>query len=301
MLSFITGKMSVKISLIISAIIIIVFSAGTYFLVSQQTSRLEDELLYRAKIQSVLGAETIGTIIEEAIDNGVFSVNKAFDSDYEILGNFDPPKYHTSYDSYLDRAILSIQDKFLKDDNLIYAVAADRNGYVPTHNSSYQQPITGDPEKDRVRNRTKRIFNDPVGIKAAENKEEGFQQIYHRDTGEVAWDVSSPITVKGKHWGGFRVGVELSSISAAQKQLVKTMGLIMILILVVSLLFTFLYVTKAMAPLRKMTVVARNIAKGNELESEIPVTRKDEIGGLQDALNRLRLSILIALKRKKGK
>jgi methyl-accepting chemotaxis protein len=31
-------------------------------------------------------------------------------------------------------------------------------------------------------------------------------QTYRRDTGELMHDISAPIYVKGRHWGGFRIG-----------------------------------------------------------------------------------------------
>jgi len=34
-------------------------------------------------------------------------------------------------------------------------------------------------------------------------------QIYRRDTGEIMFDLSVPIVVRGRHWGGFRVGYRL--------------------------------------------------------------------------------------------
>jgi hypothetical protein len=66
--------------------------------------------------------------------------------------------------------------------------------------------LTGDKERDRVCNRTKRLFNDPVGLAAARNRQELLMQIYYRDTGEKMWDISAPVYVKGKHWGAFRIG-----------------------------------------------------------------------------------------------
>lgn len=298
MLPFITRKIGVKVSLTVNAFILIVMLVGTYFLVTQQSRSLEAELLNRGKIQSIVGAKMIGQIIEEAIDNGVFSVTDAFDTDYELIGNFDPPKFHTKYDFYLDKAILSLQDEFLKDDSIIFAVAVDRNGYLPTHNTRFQKPITGDPDQDRVGNRTKRVFNDPVGLKAAQNIEQGLLQVYYRDTGEIMWDVSSPIYVKGKHWGGFRIGLSLDAINAAKKQLMTTLIVIMSAILGLSLLLTFIIVNRSLKPLRRMTDIATNLANGKNLQEEIAVTREDEIGELQHTLNRLRMSMMIALKRK---
>ena len=299
MFNFITGKIGVKVSLIVNFFILIVMSMGTYFLVTQQSQSLERELLNRGKIQSIVGAKMIGQIIEEAIDNGVFSVNDAFDTEYELIGNFDPPKYHTKYDFYTDKAILGLQDEFLFDKSIVFAVAVDKNGYLPTHNTRYQKPITGNPEVDKVGNRTKRVFNDPVGLKAAQNSEKGLLQVYHRDTGETMWDVSSPIYVKGKHWGGFRIGLSLKVINRAKQKLMSTLVTMMAGILILSLVLTFISVNRSLAPLNKLTIAATSLASGKNLKEEIRVTRKDEIGKLQETLDRLRLSMIIALKRRK--
>ena len=299
MFNFITGKIGVKVSLIVNFFILIVMSMGTYFLVTQQSQSLERELLNRGKIQSIVGAKMIGQIIEEAIDNGVFSVNDAFDTEYELIGNFDPPKYHTKYDFYTDKAILGLQDEFLFDKSIVFAVAVDKNGYLPTHNTRYQKPITGNPEVDKIGNRTKRVFNDPVGLKAAQNSEKGLLQVYHRDTGETMWDISSPIYVKGKHWGGFRIGLSLKVINRAKQKLMTTLVTMMAGILILSLVLTFISVNRSLAPLNKLTIAATSLASGKNLKEEIRVTRKDEIGKLQETLDRLRLSMIIALKRRK--
>ncbi|BCL62766.1 hypothetical protein DGMP_34590 [Desulfomarina profundi] len=298
MFNFITSRIGLKVSLKVNCIILIVMSVGTYFLISQQSQSLEQELLNRGKIQSIVGAKMIGQIIEEAIDNGVLTVKDAFDTNYEIIGDFDPPKYHTKYDFYLDKAILGLEDEFLQDSSIVFAVAVDKNGYLPTHNTRFQKPITGDREKDKIGNRTKRVFNDPVGLKAARNTTKGFLQVYHRDTGEVMWDVSSPIYVKGKHWGGFRIGLSLEAISAAQKKLMKTMVSIMGGILLLSLVLTFLTVNSSLAPLNTLTLIATDLANGENLEREISITRNDEIGRLQETLERLRMSMMIIFKRR---
>ena len=266
---------------------------------SKQSAKLEDELLSRGKIQAIIGAKMIGQIIEEAVDNGVFSVGDAFDHNYEQIGNFDPPKYHTKYDAYLDKAILSLQDEFLLDQSIIFAVTVDINGYLPTHNTKYQQPITGDAAKDKMGNRTKRIFNDPVGLQAGKNTTKGLLQVYKRDTGETMWDVSSPIYVKGKHWGGFRIGLSLTAIDAAKNELKFTLFGIMATIMVLSLILTFIIVNHFLAPIKTLSNVADDVANGKNLEKEIVVSNQDEFGELQSSLERLRMSMVIALRRSK--
>ncbi len=299
MANIITGKIGVRVAVIVNFFLLVVIAIGTYVLIDKQTLRLQEELLSKGQNQSILGAKMIGKVIEEAIDNGVFSVKDAFDTDYEPIGNFDPPKYHTKYDSYLDKAILGLIDEFLLDPSILYAVGADTNGYVPTHNTRYQKPITGDVEKDRVGNRTKRVFNDPIGLKAAQNTIPKFRQIYHRDTGEIIWDISSPIIVKGKHWGGFRLGMSLTTIDKAQKELTTTLLTIMVSILIMSILLTFIIVNRSLAPIKVLSNTANDLAKGEGLQNEIAVTKNDEVGEMQRALESLRLSMLIALKRRK--
>ncbi|MFH0783488.1 MAG: HAMP domain-containing protein [Pseudomonadota bacterium] len=299
MVNFITKKIAVKVTVIVNIFIFLIISLGTYVLMAKQGAKLEAELLNRGQIQAIIGAKMIGQIIEEAIDNGVFSVGDAFDKNYEKIGNFDPPKYHTKYDAYLDKAILSLEDEFLLDQSIVFAVAVDENGYLPTHNTRYQQPITGDAEKDKVGNRTKRIFNDPVGLKAAKNTEKGLLQIYKRDTGVTMWDVSSPIYVKGKHWGGFRIGLSLTAIESAKDDLKTTLFGIMATILILSLVLIYVIVNYFLAPIKALTQRANNVANGQNLEEEIEVTNQDELGEMQGSLERLRMSMVIALRRSK--
>ena len=63
---------------------------------------------------------------------------------------------------------------------------------------------------DIVNNRTKRLFDDRTGARCGSNTKPFLLQTYKRDTGEVMHDLSAPIHVDGKHWGGFRVGYRSS-------------------------------------------------------------------------------------------
>jgi methyl-accepting chemotaxis protein len=74
--------------------------------------------------------------------------------------------------------------------------------------------LTGDYETDLVNNRTKRIFNDRTGSRCGSNTKPFLLQTYKRDTGEVMHDLSVPIYVGGKHWGGFRIGYRSSAPAA---------------------------------------------------------------------------------------
>jgi methyl-accepting chemotaxis protein len=75
-----------------------------------------------------------------------------------------------------------------------------------SHNKKYSQPLTGNKDIDLINNRTKRIFKDKVGSTCGKHTYPYLLQTYRRDTGELMHDISAPLYIKGKHWGGLRIG-----------------------------------------------------------------------------------------------
>ncbi|WP_434355726.1 methyl-accepting chemotaxis protein [Parasalinivibrio latis] len=146
-------------------------------------------------------------LLEQAIDNGEISTQDLFSNKYVPIPNTNPPKFSSQFDELCDRLLPSVQEHVLEEDTrVIYAIATDRNGYVPTHNNRFCQPLTGDYDKDMVGNRTKRIFDDRTGSRCGSHTQTMLLQTYKRDTGEVMHDLSVPVFVKGRHWGGLRMG-----------------------------------------------------------------------------------------------
>jgi methyl-accepting chemotaxis protein len=145
--------------------------------------------------------------LERAIAEGRISSTALFSNDYKPIPNTMPQKYSTPFDRLFDEIISPLQEDIVsKDNKVFFAICVDRSGYVPSHNRRYTQPLTGDVEKDKNGNRTKRIFNDKTGLSAATNTDPFLLQTYMRDTGEVMNDMSTPIIIQGKHWGGVRIG-----------------------------------------------------------------------------------------------
>jgi methyl-accepting chemotaxis protein len=152
-------------------------------------------------------AQRVGRLLEDAIDRGQLSLEDAFDKNYLPIANTRPQKFHTRYDTLTDQLLPQIQEAIVEGrPELAYAIACDTGGYVPTHNRRFSQPLTGDERKDFVGNRSKRIFDDPVGKRCGAHEQPSLLQTYRRDTGEIMHDISAPIYVKGRHWGGFRIG-----------------------------------------------------------------------------------------------
>jgi methyl-accepting chemotaxis protein len=143
------------------------------------------------------------------VKGNTLTLAQLFDTFYIPIPDTDPQKYHTQYDRYTDETIRIILDKYLsKDERIKFVVAVDKNGYLPTHNSRYSKPLTGDGVYDTQNNRTKRMFNDRTGLTAARNEKPYLLQSYSRDTGEVMKDLSVPIYIDGRHWGAIRIGYQ---------------------------------------------------------------------------------------------
>jgi methyl-accepting chemotaxis protein len=152
-------------------------------------------------------AAQIGMLFHAAVQSGQIGRDALFDRQYRPIADTNPQKHHTRFDRFTDKVLPAIQEALLaRMPQLAYAGAVDTNGYFPTHNKKFSQPLTGNYDVDIVNNRTKRIFNDRTGSRCGSNTKPFLLQTYKRDTGEIMHDLSVPIYVNGQHWGGFRVG-----------------------------------------------------------------------------------------------
>ncbi len=153
------------------------------------------------------GASQIAAQFEADIDQGRVSLEDLFDRNYQPIPNTQPAKFQTRFDRYTDQVLPAIQEPLLaRHEGLVFAIACTQQGYVPTHNKAFSQPLTGDPQVDTLNNRTKRKFSDRTGIRCGSHQQPVLLQTYTRDTGELMHDLSVPIMLKGRHWGGLRLG-----------------------------------------------------------------------------------------------
>ena len=157
------------------------------------------------------GARRIGEALAGAVRDRLIGMEALFDFTYTEIPDTRPVKHASPFDGLADRVLPPIQEAVLgADPAFVYAIAADCNGYVPTHNDRFCQPLSGDYERDLAGNRTKRIYTDRVGQQVGRHTQPYKLQTYRRDTGELMFDMSVPIYVEGRHWGGFRVGYRIA-------------------------------------------------------------------------------------------
>jgi len=174
-----------------------------------QTSRVDGMSAQEREMVTLVTdlAKKCAATLERWIASKEITEEKLFSFLYYPILNTDPPKYNTDYDRLSDRDILPLEEAVLaKSPVIVFVVMVDKNGYLPTHNTKYSLPLTGNRAVDLVNNRTKMMFIDRTGITAARNQSPFLFQRYQRDTGETMVDLSAPIFVRGTHWGAVRIG-----------------------------------------------------------------------------------------------
>jgi hypothetical protein len=146
-------------------------------------------------------------VLDKWVSSRAVTEDMLFSRLYYPIPKTDPPKFTTDYDALADRDVQPIEDRYLaKSSALVYAILTDVNGYVPSHNKQYAQPLTGNRAVDLVNNRTKRLFLDRTGYAAARSVAPHLLQHYQRDNGDEMRDLSVPVRWKGRHWGSVRFG-----------------------------------------------------------------------------------------------
>jgi len=163
--------------------------------------------------QDVAGA--ISAAFEHAVAQGRIRLDDLFDRNYRPIAGSDPVQSVTRFTELTDALLPGLQEPVLKlSDRIAFCAAVDDNGYLPTHNAKFSAPQRpGDTVWNTANCRNRRIFNDRVGLAAGRSVEPFLVQTYRRDMGGgnfvMMKDISAPITVRGRHWGGLRLAVKI--------------------------------------------------------------------------------------------
>jgi methyl-accepting chemotaxis protein len=188
------------------------FSEGLIALIADSGVETSDAPLVRAVVDT---ATRISDAFEAAIARGEISLDQLMDENYREIPGTNPKQYLTDYVDFTDRMLPPIQDPVQKSDpRIVFCVAWAKGGYLPTHNPNYRLPQGPDPVWNNANCRNRRLFNDRAVKKVAANTKPFLLQTYRRDMGGgnfvLMKDVSSPIFIRGRHWGAFRMGFRQS-------------------------------------------------------------------------------------------
>ncbi|HUN93501.1 MAG TPA: methyl-accepting chemotaxis protein [Burkholderiaceae bacterium] len=159
----------------------------------------------------VAAAAEVSQLFERAVADGAISLEDLFDTDYRPVSGTQPQQHMTKFVALTDRVLPPIQEAMLSfSDKVVFCAAVDRNGYLPTHNRKFSKTPGADPVWNAANCRNRRIFNDRTGLAAGQNQHRFLLQTYRRDMGggtyKLMKDISAPIQVQGRHWGGLRIG-----------------------------------------------------------------------------------------------
>jgi len=187
-------------------------SEGLIALIADSGVETSDAPLIRVVIDT---AKQISDAFEIAVARGEISIDQLMDEKYREISGTNPKQYLTDYVTFTDRILPDIQDPIQKSDpRIVFCVAWAKGGYLPTHNPNYRHPQGPDPVWNNANCRNRRLFNDRAVKKVAANTKPFLLQTYRRDMGGgnfvLLKDLSSPIYVRGRHWGAFRMGFRQS-------------------------------------------------------------------------------------------
>jgi len=156
------------------------------------------------------GARRLSEALEAAVAQGRITLADLFDENYQPIAGSNPAQVTTRFAALTDELFPPVQEALLGfDPKVVFCAAVDRNGYLPTHNVKFSKPQGADPVWNAANSRNRRIFNDRTGLAAGRNERRFLLQTYRRDMGGgqrvLMKDLSAPITVQGRHWGGLRL------------------------------------------------------------------------------------------------
>lgn len=159
-------------------------------------------------------AGQIAQAFESALQHGRITMAQIFDESYRPIAGSNPEQVTTGFTKLTDSLLPPIQEPIVaKVPQVVFCAAVDRNGYLPTHNKKFSHPQSKDPVWNAGNCRNRRIFNDRVGLKAGQSQAPFLLQVYRRDMGGgnfvLMKDLSAPIKIQGRHWGGIRIGYQI--------------------------------------------------------------------------------------------
>ena len=171
--------------------------------------RLETQALPLIQ-RSQEAASRIAALFSQAVASREISEIELFDVRYEPIANTNPQQHTTRILPKLEAWLTPMQEALKNSDQaIVFCCAVDRNGYLPVHNLEYSKPQRpDDPVWNAANSRNRRIFDDRAGLSCARSTQPYLVHAYRRDMGggKIVFlkEYVAPITVNGRHWGGFR-------------------------------------------------------------------------------------------------
>ncbi|WP_368186675.1 methyl-accepting chemotaxis protein [Aestuariibius sp. HNIBRBA575] len=173
----------------------------------QLGGEIEDSI-YIDRVQ--LDAAALSQALEQAVATNKISEDDLFSREYTPIPGSRPQQVTAPFTTLTDELFTSIQeDAIAQSPDAVFCAAVNVDGYLPTHNLKFSKPLSNDEVWNTANCRNRRIFDDRAGLKSGRNTQPFLLQVYRRNMGDGVYklmkDVSAPIFVNGRHWGGLRL------------------------------------------------------------------------------------------------
>ena len=169
----------------------------------------------------------------------------------------------------LDDLLESLRSSPESYEDVSYAIVLDAEGRVMAHSRAYAE--------------YGRIPDDPVARVARTSPDPVTVQWFDSDG---LLEVSKPITVQGKRWGTVRVGVSLAALHASLfRDSIRIFAVACVLGVLLGFLISRLFRPLFLAPVYRLVSAVDALGR-RDFGHRIEHWRRDEIGGLYDAVNR---------------
>jgi methyl-accepting chemotaxis protein len=159
---------------------------------------------------AVRTAKAIEDTFAASIASREITAEDLFDKNLVPMEGTNPQQYRTRYIDYLDRVLPPLHDPVMSlDPRMVFCAVTDHNLLIPTHIPAYRQKHGPDPAWNAAHGRNRRKYEDKTAKAVIANTQPFLLQTYRRDMGggkfALMKDVSAPIMVAGRRWGGLRV------------------------------------------------------------------------------------------------
>ena len=219
---------------------------------------------------ALLGARITQYVMERAVDNGLFDRDALFQGHYQLIDGPGVARYHTEYDRFFDRNVVTILKAFEENDDIDYAYVINNDGFIPAHS---------DNEKSKTK--TAPVASGSPGTPAIGAP---YDLLVASAAGYIFHEFRAPIFVDGRPWGEFCVGIPVALVNNRVRDTVASTLFIAIFFSLVTVGATVYVIRRNLRPLQNLTHATRQMAAG-DVSARCNDFGRDEIGTLARSFN----------------
>jgi len=127
-----------------------------------------------------------------------------FNHNLKEIPNTSPKKYESPHQPVIQKRFQQEVDKWRgENEHTAYCLFVEKSGYLPLHHAEFSKQETGDAEQDLLYSRHRRIYNhNETEVRRSTHTEPFLLQTYIRDNGDILLELSMPLYIDNKHYGG---------------------------------------------------------------------------------------------------